>query len=102
MIQSYNQNPTFGDSKQFQEELESTILKVQKLESELHSQNVILNDLNYKLEQKKSIRKSPLLLPQTIPKMISYSPEGSRSSSAGYGTISNYSNSDIESDSSDI
>ena len=45
MIQSYTQNPTFGDPEKFQEELDSVILKVQYLESELHSQNLLLNDV---------------------------------------------------------
>ena len=36
-------------------------------------------------------------MPRTFPKMPSDSPEGSRTSSAGYGTISNYSGSDSDS-----
>ena len=47
MIQSYTQNPTFGDPKKFQEELDSVILKVQKLESELHSHGILLSNVNY-------------------------------------------------------
>ena len=99
MVQSYTQNPKFGDPKKFQEELDSVILKVQKLESELHSLNLELSDVNYQLEQKKSPQKSPLISPRTIHKIVSDSPGGSRSSSAGYGTISNYSSSDRDSDS---
>ena len=99
MIQSYTQNPTFGDPKKFQEELDSVILKVQKLESELHSHSILLSNVNYKLEGKQGLHKSAQTAPQPAPKIILESPEGSRSSSAGYGTISNYSNSDRDSDS---
>ena len=101
MVQSYTQNPKFGDPKKFQEELDSVILKVQKLESELHSLNLQLSDVNYQLEQKKYLKKSPLISLHTIHKMVSDSPGGSRSSSAGYGTISNYSSSDRDSDSAE-
>ena len=101
MVQSYTQNPKFGDPKKFQEELDSVILKVQKLESELHSLNLQLSDVNYQLEQKKSPQKSPLISPRTIHTIVSDSPGGSRSSSAGYGTISNYSSSDRDSDSAE-
>ena len=97
MVQSYRQNPSFGDPKIFQEELESVILKVQKLEYELHSLNLELSDVNYQLGQKKCQQKSPLI----IQKQVSDSPEGSRSSWAGYGTISSSSNSDRDSDSLD-
>jgi hypothetical protein len=96
MVQSYTQNPTFGDPKIFQEELESVILKVQKLEYELHSLNLELNDVNYQLGQK-CRQKSSLPTPQIIHKQVSDSPEGSRSSSAGYGTISNCSSIDGDS-----
>ena len=101
MIQSYTQNPTFGDPEKFQEELDSVILKVQYLESELHSQNLLLNDVIYQLEQKAGSQKLPMTPTQTVPKTILDSPEGSRSSSAGYGTISSSSNSDRDSDSFD-
>ena len=101
MIQSYTQNPTFGEPEKFQEELDSVILKVQYLESELHSQNLLLDDVTYQLEQKAGSQKSPMSSPQNIPKTVRYSPEGSRSSSAGYGTISSSSNSDRDSDTFD-
>ena len=99
MVQSYKQNPKFGNPKKFQEELEVVILKVQKLESELHSLNQDLTDVNQQLEQKNRLNKSPLITPRTISKIGSDSPGGSRSSSAGYGTISNYSGSDKDSES---
>ena len=102
MIQSYTKNPTFGDPEKFQEELDSVILKVQYLESELHYQNLLLNDVLYQLEQKAGSQKSPMSSPQNIPKTILDSPEGSRTSSAGYGTISSSSNSDRDRDSFDI
>jgi hypothetical protein len=95
MIQSYTQNPTFGDPEKFQEELDSVILKVQYLESELHSQNLLLNDVLYQLKQKAGPQKSPMGSPKTLPKIVLDSPEGSRTSSAGYGTMSSCSNSDI-------
>ena len=99
MIQSYTQNPSFGDPRTFQEELDSTILKVQHLEAELHPLNLLLNKVNNQLEEQSCQRKSPLLVPRNSLKILSDSPEGSRTSSAGYGTISNYSGSDRNFDS---
>jgi hypothetical protein len=99
MIQSYTQTPAFGDPKKFQAEIDSVILKVQKLESELHSHSILLDSVNYELEQKHGIHKSPLMAPQLVHEIELDSPEGRRSSSAGYGTISNYSNSDQDRDS---
>ena len=99
MIKSYTQNPAFGDPKKFQEELDSVILKVQKLESELNSHSILLDNVNHQLEQKHGILNSGQIGQQPVPKIIMDSPEGSRTSSAGYGTISNYSNSDRDSDS---
>ena len=84
MIQSYTQNPSFGDAKTFQEELDSTILKVQKLEAELHSYTLLHKELMYKLEQKQCSQRSALLSPAPS----NASPHGSRSSSTGYGTMS--------------
>ena len=78
MIQSYTQNPTFGDPKKFQEELDSVILKVQKLESELHSHSILLGDVNHQLEQKHGLQKSSLMAPQPLPKIVCDSPGGSR------------------------
>ena len=98
MVQSYTQNPAFGDLKIFQDELESVILRVQKLEYELHSLNLELSDVNYKLGQK-SQQRSSLITPQIIQKQVSDSPGGSRSSSPGYGTRSNCSSTDGDSDS---
>jgi hypothetical protein len=94
MVQSYTQNPNFGNPKKFKEELESVILKVQKFESDLLSLHLQLSDANYQLGQKKSSEKCPLITPNTLHDIVSDSPEGSRSSSAGYGTISNWSASD--------
>ena len=98
MIQSYTQNPAFGDPKKFKEELDSVILKVQKLESELHSHSITLGNVNYQLEEKHGLQRYAQISPQPVLKIILDSPEASRSSSAGYGTISNYSNSDGDSD----
>ena len=91
MIQSYTQNPSFGDPTLFQDELDSTILKVQKLEAVLHSHNLLLEEVNYKLEQKKLTQKCELLSGEKSAKLSSVSPDGSRSSCAGYGTMSTYS-----------
>ena len=99
MIQSYTQNPSFGDPFTFQKELDSNILKVQKLEADLLPLNLLLNEVNDQLIEKKSSRRSPLLMHRTSHKSLSDSPEGSRTSSAGYGTISNYSGSDRDCDS---
>jgi hypothetical protein len=101
MIQSYTKNPTFGDPEKFQEELDSVILKVQYLESGLHSQNLLLNDVIYQLEQKAGSQKSPMSSPKTTHNIVLGSPEGSRTSSEGYGTISGSSNRDKDSDSLD-
>ena len=88
MVQSYTQNPSFGDPKDLQDELDSVILKVQKLEYEFHALDLELSDVNHQLEQKKVSHRNPLITPQTIQKPDFDSPEGSRASSAGYGTIS--------------
>jgi len=94
MIKSYTQNPSFGDVKTFQEELDSTILKVQKLEADLHSLNLALKALEHQLEEKKCIQKPVLVTPTPSPKLSVGS-----TSSAGYGTINSYrSSSDIGSD----
>ena len=78
MVQSYTKTPRFGDPKKFQEELDATILKVQKLESELYAKNKKLSDIENKLGE--ALGKG--------------SPLGSRSTSTGYGTMSNTSCSD--------
>ena len=36
MVQTYSQNPKFGDAKKFQGELDTATHKVQMLESDLH------------------------------------------------------------------
>ena len=100
MIQSYTQNPSFGDATTFQEELDSTILKVQKLEADLHYLNLILKEFDSQLEEKKSSQKQAPLTPNLSPKLSADSPVSSRASSAGYGTISTSSEGD--SDDSDI
>ena len=78
MVQSYKKTPRFGDPKKFQEELDATILKVQKLESDLYAKKKTLSDIENQLYEKVG-KGSPL---------------GSRSSSTGYGTMSNTSCSD--------
>ena len=94
MIQSYTQHPSFGDVKTFQEELDSAILKVQKLEADLHSLNLALKELEYQLEEKQCIQKPVLLTPSPSHRLSVNSTEGSLASSAGYGTINSYSSSE--------
>eukprot|EP00092_Neocalanus_flemingeri_P058116 GFUD01069205.1.p1 GENE.GFUD01069205.1~~GFUD01069205.1.p1 ORF type:complete len:558 (+),score=166.38 GFUD01069205.1:488-2161(+) len=54
MIQTYTQNPKFGDAKQFQGELDAAAQKVQLLESELHAMQTELVDVNNTLENMKN------------------------------------------------
>lgn len=54
MIQTYTQNPKFGDAKQFQGELDAAAHKVQLLESELHAMQTELVDVNNTLENIKN------------------------------------------------
>jgi len=54
MIQTYTQNPKFGDVKQFQGELDAAAHKVQLLESELHAMQTELVDVNNTLENIKN------------------------------------------------
>merc|ERR1719400_3031760 len=119
MVQSYTNNPKFGDASKFQSELDTAIYNVQVLESDLHAVNIQLKDLNNKLEDKKSeTAYSPryssigspnnsnnngcpgINTPITIQR-IDYSPMTRRSSSiqsgsVGYGTTSNCDSDSIE------
>lgn len=120
MVQSYTNNPKFGDASKFQSELDSAIYNVQVLESDLHALNIQIKDLNSKLEDKKSDTicsprystyiSSPnssanngtqfVNAPIVINK-IDYSPMTRRSSSiqsgsVGYGTTSNCDSDSIE------
>ena len=54
MIQTYTQNPKFGDAKQFQGELDAAAHKVQLLESELHAMQTELVDVDNTLENIKN------------------------------------------------
>ena len=54
MIQTYTQNPKFGDVKKFQGELDTAAHKVQLLESELHAMQTELVDVNNTLENMKN------------------------------------------------
>merc|ERR1712066_366040 len=121
MVQSYTNNPKFGDASKFQSELDTAIYNVQVLESDLHAVNIQLKDLNHKLDDKKveggtgySPRYSSIGSPNssnnngspgintpiTIQR-IDYSPMTRRSSSiqsgsVGYGTTSNCDSDSIE------
>ena len=104
MVQSYTNNPKFGDAKKFKSELDSAIYQVQVLESDLHALNSQLKEINFTLEEKKGESPKPALTNPLTINRIENSPGGSRShsiqsGSAGYGTISNYSSSDKDSDS---
>ena len=50
MVQSYRDNPKFGDAKNFQSELDSAIYNVQMFESDLQALNMELKDINKKLD----------------------------------------------------
>jgi len=54
MIQTYTQNPKFGDAKKFQGELDAAAHKVQLLESDLHAMQMELSDVNNTLENIKN------------------------------------------------
>jgi len=120
MVQSYTNNPKFGDASKFKSELDSAIYNVQVLESDLHALNIQIKDLDSKLEDKKSDSiysprystyiSSPnnsanngtqfVNAPIVINK-IDYSPMTRRSSSiqsgsVGYGTTSNCDSDSIE------
>ena len=104
MVQSYTNNPKFGDAKKFQTELDSAIHHIQVLESDLHALNSQLKDVNDKLEEKsgkspKHAAQAPITI--NITEHISGASESNsiQSGSAGYGTISNCSSSDRGSDS---
>ena len=45
MVQTYSQNPKFGDAKQFQGELDAATHKVQMFESDLHSLKTELQEV---------------------------------------------------------
>ena len=101
MVQSYTNNPKFGDAKKLQCELDSAISHMKVLESDLNAFKTQLRDKNYKQKDNKGESpKSYLTTPLTIRK-IENSPGGSRSNSiqSDYMTISNYSSSDRDSDS---
>ena len=46
MVQSYTDNPKFGDAKNIQSELDSAIYNVQMFESDLQALNMELKDIN--------------------------------------------------------
>merc|ERR1711997_339718 len=103
MVQTYSQNPKFGDAKQFQGELDAATHKVQMFESDLHSLKTELQEVECKLESLKNRSPFPGSTPVSMRK-DDISPSGSRTSSVksgsmsqGYGTISNYSGSDKDS-----
>ena len=106
MVQSYTNNPKFGDAKKFQAELDSAIYHVQVLESDLHALNEQLKDVNHKLDEKAGKSQKPILQTPLTMNIRENSSQGSesqsqQSGSAGYGTISNCSSSDRGSDSLD-
>jgi len=106
MVQSYTDNPKFGDPKKFQAELDAAIHHVQVLESELHSLNIKLDDINNQLDGK--IGESPkhtipntLTLPVVENNSVGSGSNSIQSGSAGYGSISNCSNSERDCESLD-
>ena len=94
MVQSYTNNPKFGDAKKFQAELDSAIYHVQVLESDLHALNEQLKDVNHKLDEKAGKSQKPILQTHLTMNIRENTSQGSesqsqQSGSAGYGTISN-------------
>ena len=53
MIQTYRENPKFGDVKNFESELEDAVLRVQQLQASLHSLRSQLEEVNLTLENLK-------------------------------------------------
>ena len=53
MIQTYRENPKFGDVKKFECELEVAVLRVQQLESTLHCLHSQLEEVNVSLDNLK-------------------------------------------------
>ena len=53
MIQTYRENPKFGDVKNFECELEDSVLRVQQLQASLHSFRSQLEEVNVALENLK-------------------------------------------------
>ena len=74
MIQTYTENPKFGDAKQFQGELDAAAHKVQLLESEMHTYQTELVDVIHTLQKMK--KQSP-----SINNVREKSPSGSHASS---------------------
>lgn len=95
MCQTYSQNPKFGDKKQFQGVLDTATYKVQQLESELHKYKVELTDVETRLENLRN--RTPVDTPKALRR--DESPSYSDKGSAGYGTISNSSGSEKDTDS---
>ena len=53
MIQTYRENPKFGDVKNFEEELEDSVLRVQQLQASLHSLRSQLEEVQVALDNLK-------------------------------------------------
>jgi len=83
MVESYTNNPKFGDAKKFQSELESASHNVQVLESDLHAVKTKLKVLEEKLD-------SPKLTTTTC--KMENSPLASRSDSIHSSSSSNSDN----------
>jgi hypothetical protein len=78
MVQSYTDNPKFGDAKNFQSELESATYNVQILESDLHALNIKLKDINEKLDSQRNVLPNiamstpqSIIVPENSPNFIS-------------------------------
>eukprot|EP00092_Neocalanus_flemingeri_P012395 GFUD01013363.1.p1 GENE.GFUD01013363.1~~GFUD01013363.1.p1 ORF type:complete len:567 (-),score=164.04 GFUD01013363.1:214-1914(-) len=96
MVQTYTDNPKFGDVKQFQGELETAAHKVQVLESELNAFKTELADVNHQLENIRS--KSP----SVSRKQYTQSQQSSSSSSSQSDTLERENPKQISSDSSTL
>jgi len=90
VLETYNQTPTFGDKNsklKVAGELEAATLKVQNMESELHTLKTDLISIENKLEAMRNRNNADT--PKSGRRSASLSDRGS----VGYGTISNSSNS---------
>ena len=56
MVETYKNNPKFGDARKFQSELDSANAKMQKIGSELQELQSNLSSISNKLDRRKDSR----------------------------------------------
>jgi len=82
MVQSYTNNPKFGDVTKFKSELETAVYNVQVLEADLHSKNNQLKELKGKFKDAPIVARDTSNisnLPENIPVVCSRSDSNSSS-----------------------